>query len=72
MNESTFYTFGEATNTSLIDFGGTMENNPDANIWYDTATGLLLNNIYPFIDNKMTPGKSGLEFAKFYINTGIR
>lgn len=72
MNESTPDTFGYATNTSLINFGGSMEKRPDANIWYDTATGLFLNNIYPSIDNKMTLGKAGQEFSKLYVNTGLQ
>jgi len=49
-----------------------MEKRPDTKIWYDTSVGLLLNNIYPSIDNKMTLGKNGQEFVKIFINQGIQ
>ncbi|QIE96866.1 hypothetical protein G5574_07805 [Pantoea stewartii] len=72
MNESSPSTFGYATNSSFINFGGSMEKRPDAKIWYDTSVGMLLNNLYPSIDNKMTLGKAGQEFAKIYVNSGFQ
>ncbi len=72
MNESSPDTFGYSTNSSIVNFGGSMEKRPDANIWFDTLMGVYANNIYPSIDNKMSLGKSGQEFSRLFVNSGMQ
>ncbi|WP_431296063.1 hypothetical protein [Rahnella sp. PAMC 25559] len=72
MTSSSPDSFGYATNSSLVNFGGSMEKRPDANIWYDTFSGMLVNMILPTIDNKISLGKTGQEFSKVIVNSGVQ